>query len=48
MKREIYIFNNGELRRKDNTLLFETEEGKKFIPVEEINNVWVFGEINNK
>lgn len=45
MKREIYIFNNGELRRKDNTLLFETEEGKKYIPVEEINNVWVFGEL---
>lgn len=45
MKREIYIFNNGELRRKDNTLLFETEEGKKYIPVEEINNIWVFGEL---
>lgn len=45
MKKEIYIFNNGELRRKDNTLLFETEEGKKYIPVEEINNIWVFGEV---
>lgn len=45
MKRDIYLFNDGDLRRKDNTLLFETKEGKKYIPVEEINNVWVFGEL---
>lgn len=45
MKREIYIFNNGELKRKDNTLFFETEEGKKYIPIEEINNIWIFGEV---
>lgn len=45
MKREIYVFNNGEMRRKDNTILFETEEGKKYIPVEEINNIWFFGEV---
>ncbi|MCQ1529174.1 type I-B CRISPR-associated endonuclease Cas1b [Lutispora saccharofermentans] len=45
MKREIYIFNNGEMRRKDNTILFETEECKKYIPIEEINNIWFFGEV---
>ncbi|MBU5425329.1 type I-B CRISPR-associated endonuclease Cas1b [Tissierella pigra] len=45
MKREIYVFNDGEMKRKDNTLLFETEEGKKYIPVEEINNIWFFGEV---
>lgn len=45
MKRDIYIFNNGELRRKDNTLLFETSDKKKYIPVEEVDNIWIFGEI---
>lgn len=45
MKRDIYVFNDGEMRRKDNTLLFETESGKKYIPVEEVNNIWFFGEV---
>jgi CRISPR-associated protein Cas1 len=45
LKREIYVFNNGEMRRKDNTLLFETADGKKYIPVEEVNNIWFFGEV---
>ncbi|SHI82165.1 type I-B CRISPR-associated endonuclease Cas1b [Lutispora thermophila] len=45
MKRDIYVFNDGEIRRKDNTILFETETGKKYIPVEEINNIWIFGEV---
>ena len=45
MKRDIYVFNDGEIRRKDNTILFETEAGKKYIPVEEINNIWIFGEV---
>ena len=40
MKREIYIFSDGKIKRKDNTILFETIEGKKYIPVEEINNIW--------
>ncbi|MGI6382014.1 MAG: type I-B CRISPR-associated endonuclease Cas1b, partial [Tissierellaceae bacterium] len=46
MKREIYIFSDGKIKRKDNTILFETIEGKKYIPVEEINNIWFFGEID--
>ncbi|QCX34107.1 type I-B CRISPR-associated endonuclease Cas1 [Caloramator sp. E03] len=46
MKKDIYIFNNGELKRKDNTLYFECGEGKKYLPVENINNIWVFGEVD--
>ncbi|HHW31441.1 MAG TPA: type I-B CRISPR-associated endonuclease Cas1 [Clostridiaceae bacterium] len=45
MKRELYVFNNGDIRRKDNTILFETENEKKYVPVEEINNIWIFGEV---
>lgn len=46
MKKRIYIFNNGELKRKHNTLYFETEQGKKFIPIEGVSDFLVFGEIN--
>lgn len=45
MKRDIYIFNNGELKRKDNTLYFESKEGKKYIPVEETANIWIFSDV---
>jgi len=46
MKRTIYIFSNGEIKRKDNTLFFETEEGKKYIPVENIQEIFIFGEVS--
>ncbi len=45
MKKDIYIFNDGDIRRKDNTIYFETEGKKKYLPIEEIDNIWVFGEI---
>jgi len=47
MKETIYIFSNGRLRRKDNSLVFETEdEKKKFIPVENVKEIFAFGEID--
>jgi CRISPR-associated protein Cas1 len=47
MKESIYIFSNGRLKRKDNTLFFETEDGnKKFIPVENVKEIYAFGEID--
>ncbi len=45
MKKDIYIFNSGELKRKDNTICFESSEGKKYFPIENINSLWIFGEI---
>lgn len=47
MKKPIYIFSNGELKRKDNTLFFENEEGqRKYIPVENTSQIYIFGEVN--
>ncbi|GAW29840.1 type I-B CRISPR-associated endonuclease Cas1b [Carboxydocella sp. ULO1] len=46
MKKTFYIFSNGELKRKENTIYFENNEGKKFIPVENTNEIYVFGEVN--
>lgn len=51
MKESIYIFTNGMLKRKDNSLVYLAEEGqKKYIPVENIKEIFVFGEtdINKK
>ncbi|APM39056.1 type I-B CRISPR-associated endonuclease Cas1b [Clostridium kluyveri] len=45
MKKDIYIFNDGELKRKENTIYFEGEDNKKHIPVEEIDTIWIFGEV---
>lgn len=45
MKKTIYIFSEGELRRKDNTLYFEAAAGKKYLPVEDINEIMAFGEV---
>jgi len=45
MKRTIYIFSDGEIKRKENTLYFETAKGKKYIPVENTSEIFVFGEV---
>ncbi len=46
MKKPIYIFNDGQLKRKDNTLLFIKENEKKVIPINAISEIHVFGEID--
>lgn len=47
MKKTIYVFSDGEFHRKGNTLYFETKEGnKKYLPVENINEIMVMGEVN--
>lgn len=46
MKKTLYIFQNGNLRRKDNSLYFESEERRKFIPVEDTNDIYIFGEVD--
>ncbi|WP_048602195.1 type I-B CRISPR-associated endonuclease Cas1b [Rubeoparvulum massiliense] len=46
MKKTLYFFNNGELVRQDNTIRFETNEGKRVLPIEDINDIYIFGEVN--
>lgn len=46
MKKTLFIFSNGQLRRKDNTIFFVNEEGEqKYIPVEDTSELMVFGEV---
>jgi len=46
MPRVYYIFKSGTLRRKENTLFLETEGQKIPIPVEEVYELFIFGEVN--
>ena len=47
MKKTIYIFSSGELHRKQNTLYFESEKGKrKYVPVENTKEMMIFGEVS--
>jgi len=46
VKKTIYIFSNGQLYRKQNTLYFEDEQGRrKYVPVENTGEIMVFGEV---
>jgi CRISPR-associated protein Cas1 len=46
MKKSIYVFTSGDLKRKDNTLFIENANGKKYLPIETIGEIYLFGEIN--
>lgn len=47
MKRDYYVFTNGRLRRKHNTVYFESVEGdKQPLPIEKINMLHLFGEVD--
>lgn len=47
MKRNYYLFKSGKLKRKDNSLCFEMKENEsKYIPVEDVDSIYAFGEIN--
>jgi CRISPR-associated protein Cas1 len=46
MKRTIYIFSDGEIKRKGNTIYFESTEGKKYVPIENTQEILIFGEVS--
>ena len=49
MKKNYYLFNPGRISRKDNTLKFSPKDPKsptKYLPVEGIDNLHVFGELD--
>lgn len=47
MKETIYIFTNGRLQRKENTIFFESEDGdRRFLPVENVKEIFLLGEVD--
>lgn len=44
--RTMFIFSDGEFHRKDNTVMFDTGDRKQYLPIHEVNEILVFGEVN--
>ncbi|AQR96102.1 type I-B CRISPR-associated endonuclease Cas1b [Clostridium saccharoperbutylacetonicum] len=46
MKRSYYMYNNGELHRKDNTLQFTNSQNEtRDIPIEQVEDIYIMSEI---
>ncbi len=45
LERTLYLFSKGKLVRKGNTLGLETASGTRFVPVEAVRDIMVFGEV---
>ncbi|GFN23389.1 MAG: type I-B CRISPR-associated endonuclease Cas1 [Thermoanaerobacteraceae bacterium] len=46
MQKTLYLFASGRLRRKDNTICVDSEEGTKYFPVINLRDIFVFGEVD--
>lgn len=46
MKEDLYFFSSGELSRKNDTLCFQSEKGKKYIPVTNTDAIHIFGDVS--
>ncbi len=47
MSKDYYIFNNGRLKRKDNTIYFQDEEdNKRGLPIEQIDSINIYSEVD--
>jgi len=46
MDRSYYILKSGSLYREQNVIVFETNEGKKFLPIENVKDIYLFGEVS--
>ncbi|MEO0238270.1 MAG: type I-B CRISPR-associated endonuclease Cas1b [candidate division WOR-3 bacterium] len=46
MDKNYFIISNGRLKRKDNTVYFESDGKEEAIPIENIENLYLFGSID--
>jgi len=46
VKRNYYIASDGRIRRKDNTIFFESSNMKKYLPLADIEALYLLGEID--
>lgn len=44
--KDYYIFKSCRLKRKDNSIVIETSEGFKSIPINDISSLYLFGEVD--
>ncbi len=45
MSRNYYVLSTGRLKREANTLYLETNEGRRPIPIEDVDSLYAFGEL---
>lgn len=47
MGQSFYVYNDGDLKRKDNTLRFTSYDGeKRDIPIERIDDIYIMSEMS--
>jgi len=46
MRKNYYIFDNGELKREDNTIYLRTEDEKKPLPVKKVGALHILGQVD--
>ncbi len=46
MRKPVYVFSSGRLAREANTLILETPEKKRHLPVEQVSELYIFGEVD--
>lgn len=42
----VYLFSSGTLARSQNTIVLESEDGKRYVPVEQVSELYCFGEVD--
>ncbi len=46
MKKGFYIFTSGTLQRRDNSLVFVSKNNVEYIPIYQVETIYIFGSIN--
>lgn len=46
MENRFYIFNSGSLVRQDDSLVFKTKNKKSFLPIKQIESIYIYGNCN--
>ncbi|MGI6317257.1 MAG: type I-B CRISPR-associated endonuclease Cas1b [Dethiobacteria bacterium] len=46
VSRTYYIYSSGRLRRKDNTIALEFDDGRRMIPIEDVDHIYSFSELD--
>lgn len=47
MQRDLFMFSSGTVKRRDNTIYLMSEDGgKRALPIEQIENIHLFGEVS--
>jgi len=41
-----YIFSIGELKRKDNSIVFKNEKGNTYLPIEDTKEIYCMNEVS--